>query len=204
MLLFLALCFRPVEGSEFVPGRYFETVQFPKNSFNIITLLIFQLAATFILTNTITWPPQHNNNNNHGSTALYGLGPPLSEFTESCAFVAVGDWPTGRATVLSILMCPPEPSGRQSGDLGEKWRQFCLRNISIHARKVLLRAVNLRHGTDGFTSPPKEVVLRIFITLKSPSISVGIEPANLGSSGEHANHSSTYNKHYICNICTCH
>jgi hypothetical protein len=25
---------------------------------------------------------------------------------------------------LSILMCPPEPSGRQSGDLGEKWRQF--------------------------------------------------------------------------------
>ena len=52
----------------------------------------------------------------------------------------------------------------------------------IHARKVLLHAVNLRHGTDGFTSPPKEVVLRIFIT------SVGIEPANLGSSGEHANH----------------
>jgi hypothetical protein len=58
---------------------------------------------------------------------------------------------------------------------------FCLRNISIHARKVLLHAVNLRHGTDGFTSPPKEVVLLIFITLKNPSTSVGIEPANLGS-----------------------
>jgi len=26
----------------------------------------------------------------------------------------------------------------------------------------LLRATNLRHGTDGFTSPPKEAVLRIF------------------------------------------
>ena len=26
----------------------------------------------------------------------------------------------------------------------------------------LLHAVNLRHGTDGFTSPPKESVLRIF------------------------------------------
>jgi hypothetical protein len=50
------------------------------------------------------------------------LLPPLSEVTKSCAFVAVGDWSTGRATVLSILMCPPEPSGRQSGDLGEKWR----------------------------------------------------------------------------------
>jgi hypothetical protein len=43
-----------------------------------------------------------------------GLGlllPPLFEVTKSCAFVAVGDWSTGRATVLSILMCPPEPSG---------------------------------------------------------------------------------------------
>jgi hypothetical protein len=46
--------------------------------------------------------------------------------------------------------------------------EFCLRNISIHARKVLLHGVNLRHGTDGFTSPPKEVVLRIFIILKNP------------------------------------
>jgi hypothetical protein len=82
-------------------------------------------------------------------------------------------------------MWPPEPSGSQSGDLGEKWPQFGLRNISIHARKVILHAV---HGTDGFTSPTKEVVLRIFITLKNPSPSVGIEPANLGSSGEHANH----------------
>jgi hypothetical protein len=54
-----------------------------------------------------------------------GLGlllPPRSEVTKSCAFVAVGDWPTDRATILSILMCPPEPSGRQSGDLVEKWR----------------------------------------------------------------------------------
>jgi hypothetical protein len=48
------------------------------------------------------------------------LLPPLSEVTKSCAFVAVGDWSTGRAIVLSILMCPPEPSGRKSGDLGEK------------------------------------------------------------------------------------
>jgi hypothetical protein len=48
--------------------------------------------------------------NNHGSTALYGLGPPLAEVTKSCA-----SWQlvTGRATILSI---------RQSGDLGEKWR----------------------------------------------------------------------------------
>jgi hypothetical protein len=93
--------------------------------------------------------------------------------------IRVGDWPTGRATVLSILMCPPEPPGRQSTWVRNGGFEFSLRN------KV---AVNLRHGTDGFTSPPKEVVLLIFITLKNPSASVGIEPTNLGPSGEHANH----------------
>jgi membrane protein CcdC involved in cytochrome C biogenesis len=34
------------------------------------------------------------------------LLPPLFEVTGSCAFVAVGDWPTGRAAVLSILERP--------------------------------------------------------------------------------------------------
>jgi hypothetical protein len=56
------------------------------------------------------------NNNNHGSTALYGLGPPLSEVTWSCAFVAVRDRLTGRAFQLD-----PDVNGSQSGDLGEKW-----------------------------------------------------------------------------------
>ena len=32
---------------------------------------------------------------------------------------------------------------------------------------VLLHAVNLRHGTDGFTSPPKEGALRTFSPEKS-------------------------------------
>jgi hypothetical protein len=41
------------------------------------------------------------------------LLPPLSEVTKSCEFVAVGDWSAGRANVLSILMCQPEPSGSQ-------------------------------------------------------------------------------------------
>ena len=31
------------------------------------------------------------------------------------------------------------------------------------AFRALLHAANLRHGTDGFTSPPKEGVLRIFL-----------------------------------------
>ena len=42
----------------------------------------------------------------------------------------------------------------------------------------LLHAANLRHGTDGFTSPPKEGVLRIFFALKNPTASAGFETAS--------------------------
>jgi hypothetical protein len=50
----------------------------------------------------------------------------------------------------------------------------------------LLHATNLRHGTDGFTSLPKEGMLRIFFALKNPTASAGFEPANLGTKGQHA------------------
>jgi hypothetical protein len=49
----------------------------------------------------------------------------------------------------------------------------------------LLHAANLRHETDGFTSPPKEGVLRIFFALKNPTASAEFEPANLGTKGQH-------------------
>ena len=40
--------------------------------------------------------------------------------------------------------------------------KFCL-NADLHVTfRDLLHAVKLRHGTDGFTSSPKEGVLRIF------------------------------------------
>ena len=49
----------------------------------------------------------------------------------------------------------------------------------------LLHAANLRHGNDGFTSPPKEGLLRIFFALKNPTASAGFEPANLGTKSQH-------------------
>jgi hypothetical protein len=52
---------------------------------------------------------------------------------------------------------------------------------SLESRKIL------RHGADGFTSSPKEGVLRIFIALKNPSPSAGFESANLEPNGKHAN-----------------
>jgi hypothetical protein len=39
----------------------------------------------------------------------------------------------------------------------------------------LLHAVTLRHGTDGFTSSPKEGVLRIFFALKIRTLELGYQ-----------------------------
>jgi len=78
----------------------------------------------------------------------------------------------------------PRVSPREStqGRKVELWarnvREFCL-NAEFHVTfRDLLHAVKLRYGTDGFTSPPKEGVLRFF--------SAGCEPANLGTKGQHA------------------
>ena len=74
---------------------------------------------------------------------------------------------------------------------GERWN--CGREMSGNFAEMmtstpfrdLLHAVKLRHGTDGFTSPPKEGVLRIFLP-KNPTASAWCEPANLGTKGQHA------------------
>ena len=72
--------------------------------------------------------------------------------------------------------------------MGEKWpMNFALRMPHFHITfRDLLHAVNLRHGTDGFTSPPKEGVLWIFSPQKNPTASVGFEPANLGTKSQDA------------------
>ena len=41
--------------------------------------------------------------------------------------------------------------------------ELCLKMPDFHVTfRDILQAVNLRHGTDGYTSPPKEGMLRIF------------------------------------------
>ena len=68
--------------------------------------------------------------------------------------------------------------------MGEKCSDKFRQRIRLPRNsRDLLHAANLRHGTDGFTSPPKEGVLRIFFALKNPA---GFEPANLGTKGQHA------------------
>ena len=57
-------------------------------------------------------------------------------------------------------------------------REFCL-NFDLHVTfRDLLHAVKLQHRTDGFNSPPKEGVLRIFFRHKNPTASAGCEPTN--------------------------
>jgi len=78
------------------------------------------------------------------------------------------------------------PSVRRWNCGREMSGKFCLNTDSQVTFRDLLQAVKLRHGTDGFTSPPKEGVLRIFFRPKNPTASAGFELANLGTKGQHA------------------
>jgi len=77
-------------------------------------------------------------------------------------------------------------------------REFCL-NADLHVTfRVILHVVKLRHGTDGFTSPPKEGVLRIFCP-KNPTALAGYEPANLGYKGHYLYHRHPISNHHNIN-----
>jgi len=63
----------------------------------------------------------------------------------------------------SPLVSPRESTQQPKVELwARNVREFCL-NADFHVTfRDLLHTVKLRQGTDGFTSPPKEGVLRIF------------------------------------------
>ena len=95
------------------------------------------------------------------------------------------DVPSFAARCLYVRNDARKPSG-------ERWncgRERCpviLPKFRLPPKfRDFLHAANLRHGTDSFTSPPKEGVLRIFRP-KNPTASTGFEPANLGTKGQHA------------------
>jgi hypothetical protein len=89
----------------------------------------------------------------------------------------------------SSLKILPESSSSKAGGTGERNNKFCLTKYLFHTSKGSLSCRKIvQHGADGFTSPPKEGVLRIFIALKRPSTLKGFEPTNLGSNSKHVNH----------------
>jgi hypothetical protein len=63
---------------------------------------------------------------------------------------------------------------------------FALNDAFSTPFRDILHAANL-HGTDGFTSPSKEGMLRNF-SPENPTASAGFEPANLGARGQHVNY----------------
>ena len=68
------------------------------------------------------------------------------------------------------------PSGGRWNCGREMSGNFCL-NADFHVTfRDLLHAVKLRHGTDGFTFPPKEGMLRIFFALKIRRLRRGANP----------------------------
>jgi hypothetical protein len=58
----------------------------------------------------------------------------------------------------------------------EMFQQISSRIRLPRNSRDLLHAANLWHGTDGFTSPPKEGVLRIFSPLKIRRLRPGLNP----------------------------
>jgi hypothetical protein len=73
----------------------------------------------------------------------------------------------------------------EGGTTGEKWPRILPKVATSTSLLGSFTCHKARHRTDGFTSPPKEGVLRIFSPKKSEA-SAGFEPANLGTKGQPA------------------
>ena len=87
------------------------------------------------------------------------------------------DVPTFSARCLHVQR-HERPLAAEGGTfMGEKCSdKFRLRIRLPRNSRDLLHAANLRHGTDGFTSHPKEGVLRIFSPLKIRWLRPGLNP----------------------------
>jgi hypothetical protein len=100
--------------------------------------------------------------------------------------ISAGKTPDSSTTALRQSYQQSHLVAKQE-DLGEGNKDLAARSIFVHTSNGFLTFHKiLRHEADGFTSPPKEVVLRIFMATRNPSLSAGNEPANLGFNDKHA------------------
>jgi hypothetical protein len=75
--------------------------------------------------------------------------------------------------------------------MGEKWPIKFSLHCDFHRNcGGFLHGAKLQHGTDGFTSSPKEGMLRIFLPEKSDGFS-RVLTHELGYRGQHANYQTT-------------
>ena len=87
------------------------------------------------------------------------------------------DVPTFSARCLHVQQRERPPAAEGGSFRGrEMFWQISSRIWLPRNSRDLLHAASLRHGTDGFTSPPKEGVLRIFSPLKIRQLRPGLNP----------------------------
>jgi hypothetical protein len=81
----------------------------------------------------------------------------------------------------SLEFLPGESSSSSEEDRGKGMINFALRSFCSYLQVIFFACCNiLRHGASGFTSSPKEGVLRIFIALKNPLTLPGLNPRTVG------------------------
>jgi hypothetical protein len=91
-------------------------------------------------------------------------------------FSAPLDIPTFITRCLHIHNNARDPSSERS-NCGQEMFSGNFSEITISTPfRDLLHAANLRHGTDSFTSPPKEGVLSIFSPLNTRRLRPGLNP----------------------------
>jgi hypothetical protein len=100
--------------------------------------------------------------------------------------ISTGETPDSSTRALWQSYLSPSCKSGGKGDVND---EFCLTMYLFHTSKGSLTCKILQHGAeaDSFTSPLKEGMLRIFVTL-CPSPSATFKSANLGSNGRYANH----------------
>jgi hypothetical protein len=64
----------------------------------------------------------------------------------------------------------------EGGTMGEKWPRILPKVTTSTSLLGSFTCRKARHGTDGFTSPPKEGVLRIFFARKIRGLRPGLNP----------------------------
>jgi hypothetical protein len=105
------------------------------------------------------------------------------------------DVPTFTARCLHVPINASAPSSER-WNCGREWSDNFAEMTPFTSFRDLLHAADLRNGANGFTSLPKEGMLRTFRP-QNPTASAGSEPAILGTRGQHVTHTHTHTHIYI-------
>jgi hypothetical protein len=142
------------------------------------------LYSKFLISNFYLNHLNSSSSSSIGTATLVGFGLLnyhwvflVGRFLQSAVASNMSNPQLGGPVIRTSQLLPPgvphvwndasEPQQRKVELWARNGQEFCRKWRLPRHFWVLLHAVDLRHGTDGFTSPPKEGVLRIFFTKES-------------------------------------